>query len=80
MDTSGATPVTSVNRGTHHSGKNSCRRPAIMVDVDQVSEHATYPQNYFLMGMLLILLLGIIAVFRKHEANPVLEPIEADSQ
>ena len=45
-----------------------------------VSEHATYPQNYFLMGMLLILLLGIIAVFRKHEANPVLEPIEADSQ
>ena len=43
-----------------------------------MSERATYPQNYFLMGMLLISLLVTIAVFRKHEANPVLEPIEAD--
>ncbi len=45
-----------------------------------VSGYATYPQNYFLMGILLILLLGTIAVFRKHEANPVLAPTQADIQ
>ena len=30
-----------------------------------VAEHTTYPQNFFLMGILLIFLLGFIAVFRK---------------
>jgi PAT family beta-lactamase induction signal transducer AmpG len=38
-----------------------------------VAEHATYPQSYFVMAMLLILLLGAIAVFRKDGAGILVE-------
>jgi predicted MFS family arabinose efflux permease len=38
-----------------------------------VAEHATYSQSYFVMAMLLILLLGAIAVFRKDGAGILVE-------